>query len=486
VRQLDADESDLMTQLRSLLEMTAGHAAEFLEGLETAPVAATATLPELRRALARPLPQTGLSAEQVIEELVHDVDGGILGSAGGRFFGWVIGGAVPAALAADWLTATWDQNAALYACGPAEAVIEEITGAWLKELLGLPAEASFAFTTGAQMAHVTALAAARSRIFAERGWDVERRGLAGAPTPRVICGGRQHASIDRAVRLLGLGTDALRSVGTDPEGRLDLDALEHGLVADPAVPTIVCLQAGEINIGAFDPFAEACRLAHEHGAWVHVDGAFGLWAATSPRYAQLIAGVEQADSWTTDGHKWLNVPFDCGFAFVRDPAAHRAAMTTQANYLITAIGATDPAGAARDQIDWNPEWSRRGRAVTVYAAIRALGRQGIREMIERCSDQAHHLVTELGALPGAELLAEPHLNQGLVRFLARDGDHDRRTDDVIARIQATGETWFGGTTWNGQRAMRVSVINWQTSGRDIDRAIDAVRDVLTQSSPDAT
>jgi glutamate/tyrosine decarboxylase-like PLP-dependent enzyme len=472
-----------MTQLRSLLEMTAGHATDFLECLESAPVAATATLPELRRALGGPLPQTGLSAEQVIEQLVQDVDGGILGSAGGRFFGWVIGGAVPAALAADWLTATWDQNAALYACGPAEAVIEEITGAWLKELLGLPAEASFAFTTGAQMAHVTALAAARSRLFAERGWDVERRGLAGAPSPRVICGGCQHASIDRAVRLLGLGTDALRSVGTDPDGRLDLDALEHQFVADPAIPTIVCLQAGEINTGAFDPFTEACRLAHAHGAWVHVDGAFGLWAATSPRYAQLIAGVEQADSWTTDGHKWLNVPFDSGFAFVRHPAAHRAAMTTQASYLITAVDVSDPAGAARDQIDWNPEWSRRGRAVTVYAAIRALGRQGIREMIERCSD--HRLVTELGALPGVELLAEPKINQGLVRFLAKDGDHDRRTDDVIARIQATGEAWFGGTTWNGQRAMRVSVINWQTSGRDIDRAIDAVRDVLTHDFFDA-
>jgi len=474
-----------MTQLRSLLEMTAGHATDFLECLESAPVPATATLPELRRALGGPLPQTGLSAEQVIEQLVQDVDGGILGSAGGRFFGWVIGGAVPAALAADWLTATWDQNAALYACGPAEAVIEEITGAWLKELLGLPAEASFAFTTGAQMAHVTALAAARSRLFAERGWDVERRGLAGAPSPRVICGGCQHASIDRAVRLLGLGTDALRSVGTDPDGRLDLDALEHQFVADPAIPTIVCLQAGEINTGAFDPFTEACRLAHAHGAWVHVDGAFGLWAATSPRYAHLIAGVEQADSWTTDGHKWLNVPFDSGFAFVRHPAAHRAAMTTQASYLITAVDVSDPAGAARDQIDWNPEWSRRGRAVTVYAAIRALGRQGIREMIERCSDHAHRLVTELCALPGVELLAEPKINQGLVRFLAKDGDHDRRTDDVIARIQTTGEAWFGGTTWNGQRAMRVSVINWQTSGRDIDRAIDAVRDVLTRDFFDA-
>ena len=463
-----------MTHLRSLLEATAGHAADFIERLETAPVGATATLPELRRALERPLPETGLPAEQVIDDLVRDVDGGILGSAGGRFFGWVIGGGVPAALAADWLTATWDQNAALYPCGPAEAVIEEVAGAWLKQLLGLPGEASFAFTTGAQMAHVTALAAARGRLLADRGWDVERRGLTGAPAPRVICGGRQHASIDRAVRLLGLGTDAVCNVGTDADSRIDLGALERELAGDAA---IVCLQAGEINTGAFDPFAEACRLAHDHGAWVHVDGAFGLWAATSPRYAHLTAGVELADSWTTDGHKWLNVPFDSGFAFVRHPAAHRAAMTIQASYLITE-------GAARDQIDWNPEWSRRGRALPVYAAIRALGREGIRELIERCSDHAHRLVTEIGALPGAELLAEPQINQGLVRFLAGDGDHDARTDDVIARVQAGGEAWFGGTTWNGRRAMRVSVVNWRTCDRDVDRAIEAVR-AATSAAEDA-
>lgn len=472
-----------MTQVRSVLELAAAHAADFLEGLDTAPVAATATLVELRSALGGPLPETGLPAEKVIAELVRDVDGGILGSTGGRFFGWVIGGGLPAALAADWLTATWDQNAALYACGPAEAVIEEIAGNWLKELLGLPADATFAFTTGAQMAHVTALAAARSRLLAARSWDVERRGLAGAPALRVLCGGRQHGSIDRAVRLLGVGTDCLRSVGTDPEARIDLGALEGQLAADPGAPTIVCLQAGEINTGAFDPFGEACRLAHDYAAWVHVDGAFGLWATTSPRYTQLTAGIERADSWTTDGHKWLNVPFDSGFAFVRDAAAHRVAMTTQASYLVTAADATHP---ARDQIDWNPEWSRRGRAVAVFAAIRSLGREGIREMIERCSDHAHRLVTELGALPGAELLVEPQINQGLVRFLAPDGDHDRRTDEVITSVQASGEAWFGGTTWNGMRAMRVSVINWQTNDNDVDRAVAAVREALTRPPAAAT
>lgn len=454
---------------RSVLQRAAAHAADYLEGLDRRPVAPTASLAQLRDALGGPLPEHGLPDEQVVDELVRDVEGGVLGSAGGRFFGWVIGGGVPAALAADWLTATWDQNAAMTACGPAAAVVEEIAGTWLKELLGLPAEASFAFTTGAQTAHVTALAAARGKLLADRGWDVERHGLAGAPALRVLVGGEQHASIDRAVRLLGLGTDALRVVGTDERSRLDLAALERDLAASDA-PTIVCLQAGEINTGAFDDFDTACRLARERGAWAHVDGAFGLWAATSPRYARLTAGIDQADSWTADGHKWLNVPFDSGFAFVRHTAAHRAAMTITASYLIRADG------ASRDQKDWTPEWSRRARGVAVYAAIRALGREGIREVVERCSDHARALVTGIGALPGAEVVVAPQINQGLVRF----GD-DRRTDEVIARIQASGEAWFGGTIYPAhppRRAMRVSVVNWRTSARDVERAIAAVRQAL--------
>jgi glutamate/tyrosine decarboxylase-like PLP-dependent enzyme len=447
------------------LERAAAHAAAYLDGLDDRPVAATATPDELRAALDRPLPESGMPDERVVDELVRDAEAGILGSAGGRFFAWVIGGAVPAALAADWLTATWDQNAVIYACGPAEAVIEEIAGRWLKELLGLPPEASFAFTTGTQMAHVTALAAARGRLLARLGWDAERRGLAGAPAIRVLTGGHQHASIDRAVRLLGLGTDSIHAVGADDRCRLDVAALERELTDEPA---IVCLQAGEINTGSFDPFADACRVAHERGAWVHVDGAFGLWAAVSERYGGLTAGVEQADSWTTDGHKWLNVPFDCGFAFVRDAEAHHAAMRATASYMVRADE------GARDQIDWTPEWSRRGRGVPVYAAIRALGRDGIRAIVERCSEHARRLAREIGALPGAELLVEPVLNQGLVRF----GD---RTDAVIARIQAGGEAWFGGTTFDGARAMRISVVNWRTSEEDVDRAVAAVRAALSET-----
>ncbi|MBA8823768.1 glutamate/tyrosine decarboxylase-like PLP-dependent enzyme [Saccharopolyspora lacisalsi] len=434
---------------------------------------------QLREALSRALPEEGSDDAQVIDELVRDTDAGILASAGGRFFGWVIGGGTPAALAADWLTSTWDQNAALHACGPAEAVIEEVAGDWLKQLLRLPPEASFAFTTGAQQAHVTALAAARTKVLADRGWDVERRGMAGAPTLRVLTSGTQHASIERAVRLLGLGADCLHPTDTDDYGRIDLTSLQRRL-AEQDAPTVLCLQAGEINTGAFDSFTEACRLAHDHGAWVHVDGAFGLWAAVSERHRHLLAGVDHADSWTTDGHKWLNVPFDSGFAFVRHPGAHHTAMSTRASYLVHTADVDDDSATppARDQIDWNPEWSRRGRAVPVYAAIRALGRRGIADIIERCSDHAYRLAIEIGALNGAELLVTPRINQGLVRFLADNGDHDARTEHVIDHVQRSGEAWFSATTWNNMRAMRISVVNWQTSADDITRAITTVHTAL--------
>ncbi|CCH29658.1 aminotransferase class V-fold PLP-dependent enzyme [Actinosynnema sp. NPDC047251] len=457
-----------------LLRRTAAHAADFLAGLDARPLAPTAGLDELRAALGRALPEDGLADAEVIEDLVRDTAPGLLGSTGGRFFGWVVGGSLPAALAADWLTTAWDQNAALHASGPAVAVVEEVTGAWLKELLGLPGEASFGFTTGAQLAHVTALAAARHQLLAGRGWDVERRGLAGAPAVRVLTSGRQHASIERAVRLLGLGTDHLRAVGSDADGRIDVAGLARDLTD---APTVVCLQAGEINTGLFDPFAEACALAAARGAWVHVDGAFGLWAAASERLRHLVAGVERADSWTVDGHKWLNVPFDSGFVFVRHPDAHRAAVSTRASYLVHA-GDTAEA-TARDQLDWTPEWSRRARAVPVYAAIRALGRNGIAELVDGCVEHTHRLVDGIAGLPGVEVLARPVINQGLVRFLAEDGDHDARTDAVIERVQRGGAAWFGGTTWNGARAMRISVVNWRTDDRAVDRAIAAVHAALT-------
>src|SRR6185369_12076846 len=396
------------------------HAFSFLNDLDRAPVGATVDVQTLRQQLNKPLADAGLAPEQVITDLIKDVEGGLLGSAGGRFFGWVIGGSLPAALAADWLTATWDQNGSLYATSPAAAVVEEIAGLWLTDVLGLPAHASFALVSGCQMAHATCLAAARHGLLSERGWNVEDRGLYGAPPIRILTSGQRHGSFERAVRLLGLGRDHVTCLTSDAEDRLEPEALQKALESDPTAPTIVLLQAGDINIGAFDDFAALIPLAKHYGAWVHVDGAFGLWANASPQYAHLVKGVAAADSWATDGHKWLNVPFDCGYAFIAHPDAHRGSMSYRAAYLTHDED-------ARDQMDWNPEWSRRSRGFSTYAALRQLGRQGIAELIERCCRHAHALVMGIGSLPGAEVLWEPTINQGLVRFLdmSPEANHDR-------------------------------------------------------------
>jgi glutamate/tyrosine decarboxylase-like PLP-dependent enzyme len=439
------------------------HALAHLENLDRMPAAGPADLATLRRQLQKPLLDEGLPAEQVVAELVRDTAGGLHATGSGRFFGWVIGGTLPAALAADWLTSAWDQNAGLYTCAPAAGVVEEVAGAWLKEILGLPAGASFALVTGCQAAHLTCLAAARHAVLARTGWDVETHGLYGAPRIRILATGDRHGSVMRAFRFLGMGTGNVED--------LQVEALER-----ESGPTIVVLQAGELNTGAFDDFETWIPLARRHGAWVHVDGAFGLWAAASPRYRQLLRGVEAADSWATDGHKWLNVPYDCGYAFVADAEAHRASLSLRASYLTHD-------GDARDQIDWNLEWSRRARGFATYAALRELGRRGVADVVERCCHHAHAIVTGIGRLRGAELLWEPTLNQGLVRFPdlrpgASEADHDRHTDEVIAAIVAEGEAFFGGATWRGRRAMRVSVCNWQTNENDVKRVVNSVAKVL--------
>jgi glutamate/tyrosine decarboxylase-like PLP-dependent enzyme len=459
--------------MSNVLSAAADHAAYYLEHMSSRPIAATATIAELRQRLARPLPEEGADATAVIDELVRDTEGGLMGSTSGRFFGWVIGGTLPVAIAADWLTSTWDQNAASNLTAPAEAVVEDVCGGWMKELLGLPPTASFAFVTGCQMAHTTALAAARHKLLRDRGWDVEAAGLAGAPPLRILTTQNRHESILRSARLLGVGTDAIRYVGTDNNGRLRPGALAEALKELGSAPTVVWLQAGDLNTGVFDPFAEACAVARVAGAWVHVDGAFGLWAATSARHRHLLAGVAEADSWATDGHKWLNLPFDSGMVFVAHAAAHRAAFAQDATYSV-------PHEDLRNQKDWNPEWSRRGRGFPAYAAIRALGRAGIGEIVERCCAHAERLVREIGRLPGAEVAAAPVINQGLVRFLGSDGDHDCATDDVIRAIQLKGVAWFGGATWNGMRVMRVSVCNWLTSDDDIERTVASVAEVLRE------
>lgn len=458
------------------LERAHKHSLGHLDRLDTSSVAATASLETLRDRLGKPLSSEGIAADQVIDELVADVEGGLVGSAGGRFFGWVVGGALPAPVAADWLTSAWDQNAASYAAGPAVAVIEEVCGAWLKDLLGLPETASFALTTGCQMAHTTALAAARNALLARKGWDVECKGLSGAPRIRIISSDQHHSSIYRAARLLGLGSDAIQALPANDSGKLGASSLEGALVNGVEDATIVLLQAGDLNIGAFDAFGELIPTAHRHGAWVHVDGAFGLWLNTSEKYRHLLRGVEQADSWAADGHKWLNVPYDCGYAFVAHPEAHRDAMSQRASYVSNHE-------QARDQRDWNPEWSRRGRGVPTYAAIRQLGRLGIAAMVEASCQTAHTLVTRLAAIPGVQMMWEPQINQGLVRFLdprhdAIDADHDRRTDEIALRVANAGEAFFSNTTWRGKRCMRVSVCNWQTNESHIERAVAAVRDAL--------
>ena len=443
------------------------HALAYLEGLPARPIAAPATLAELRAALGGPLPERQLEARAVIEDLVLTADRGVVASGSGRFFGFVIGGATPAALAADWLASTWDQNAGLYVIGPSASVVEEVAGEWLAELLGLPIGVSVGFVTGAQMANFTALAAALHDVLRRVGWDLAADGLWGAPRVRILAGQARHGTIDRALRFLGVGKAAIVEIEADDQGRMKPEALA-ALLEEGEGPAIVCTQVGNVNSGAIDPVGEICEIAHRHGAWVHVDGAFGLWAAASPRLRPVLTGVELADSWATDAHKWLNVPYDSGLAFCAHPDAHRAAMGIRAGYLMHS------AGGERDPLDYNPEHSRRARGFAVYAALRALGREGVTELVERCCALAGRFADQLAAADDIEVLNQVVLNQVLVRFRAGDGDDDAYTHRVIERVQNDGTCWMSGTTWQGRAAMRISVSNWSTDEADVDRSVAAI------------
>ncbi len=444
-----------------------GSALEYLEGLPVRPVGSSASVEELRVALGGRLPEAPSEPREVIAALAAAAEPGLVATPSGRFFGFVIGGASPAALAADWLTAAWDQNAGLSVLGPAAAATEQVAGGWLAELLGLPAEVSVGFVTGVQQANFTALAAARHETLRRVGWNVEADGLAGAPRVRVLAGQERHDTIDRALRFLGLGTAAVAPVAVDRQGRMRPAALRESLRVGSG-PAIVCAQLGNVNTGAVDPVGEICQVAHEAGAWAHVDGAFGLWAAASPRLRPLVAGVELADSWATDAHKWLNVPYDSGLVFCAHPDAHRAAMSVRASYLIHG------ANGERDALDYNPEFSRRARGFPVYAAVRALGRRGIAELVERCCALARRFADRLAAHDGVEVLNDVVLNQVLVRFQAADGDHDGHTRRVVRRVQRDGTCWMSGTTWHGQAAMRISVTNWSTDEADVDESVAAI------------
>jgi glutamate/tyrosine decarboxylase-like PLP-dependent enzyme len=454
---------------RELLRRTAELAADFLDSLDRRPVWPDASVEELRNSLGGSLQDEPLDSTEVLEELVRAAEPGVVGIPSGRYFGFVIGGAVPASLAADWLTSVWDQNAGLVVGGPSAAVVEEVAGDWLKDLLGIPATASFSFVTGCQMAHVTGLAAARHAVLDRVGWDVEQDGLAGSPPIRVFLGGKRHVTIDRALRLLGLGSEAAIRVETDGQGRMRAQALAEAMRTVKG-PAIVCAQVGEVNTGAVDPLPDIADLCADAGAWLHLDGAFGLWASASPSLRPLVAGVERADSWATDAHKWLNVPYDCGLAFVADPHAHRAAMRLVAEYLVVDEKAT------RDAMDWTPEFSRRARGFAVYAALRSLGRSGVAELVDRCCRHARTFGDELSRLPGCEILNEIVLNQVLFRF----GD-DATTSAVLAAVQESGEAWMSGTAWNGRAAIRISVSNWRTSDEDVARTVAAFRRAVPAS-----
>jgi glutamate/tyrosine decarboxylase-like PLP-dependent enzyme len=452
------------------LRRAAEHAAEYRRGVGERPVARPFDAAELTVALGGPLPEDGAEPDAVIEELIAAVEPALVASAGPRYFGFVVGGSLEASVRADILTTGWDQMAFNYLSSPAAALVEEVAGDWLKEALGLPRDASFGIGTGGQGANDVGIAAARHRALAQAGWDVEARGLSGAPRIRVVAGEERHATIDRSLRLLGIGADAIEPVRADANGAIVPEALAEALERGSDAPTIVCVQAGNVNTGACDDLARACQLGHEHGAWVHVDGAFGLWAAASPTTRELVRGIEDADSWAVDGHKWLNVPYDTGFVFCADPDAHAASMSYSAAYL-----AGQAEGAPRGPSDYVPESSRRARGFATWAALRELGRTGIAELVDRCCALARRFGERLGTLDRVEIGNEIVLNQVLVAF----GD-DERTDRVIDAVQREGTCWMGGTTWHGRRYMRIAVSNWSTTEADVDRCVAAIERVAAK------
>lgn len=449
-----------------LLKTTVDHAIDFLGTLPDRHVNAQATLAELREAMGGELPKVGESAPDVVRGLASAADRGAIATAGPRYFGFVIGGSLPAALAADWLTSAWDQNAAFYSLSPVASVAEEIAAKWLLDVLDLPRDATVGFTTGCQMANFVGLAAGRRSVLLSHGWDVDERGLQGAPRVRVVVGEERHVTIPVALQMLGLGGQNVEVVAADEQGRMVPDALAETLDGgDRDAPTIVCAQVGNVNTGAFDPVAEIAQIVHGYEAsWLHVDGAFGLWARVAPARQHLAAGLELADSWASDLHKWANVPYDSGLVIVRDGAAHRASMVLRASYLVTAR--TDE----RDGSDYVPESSRRARGVPVYAALRHLGRDGLADLIERCCTLAARMATALGRERGVEILNDVILNQVLVRF----GDDDELTRETVRRVQEDGTCWLGGSVWHATAVMRISVSNWSTTEADADMSVEAI------------
>ena len=455
-----------------VIEAAIGPATSYLESLPDRRVYRPTDPEEIRALIGGPLPEQGSNPEDVVAALGRDLEPFLAAHASGRYFGFVIGGLHPASYGAELLASTWDQNAGLYAVAPGVAVAEEVAAGWVLELLDLPRDATVGFVTGGQMATFTCLAAARHHVLREAGWDVEAAGLQGAPQVHVVVKSEWHSTVPRALRFLGLGDSTSVVVPSDDQSRIDPHALDAAL-ADLEGPTIVCVESANVNTGSFDPFEAVADAAERHRqrgnpTWVHVDGAVGLWARASADRAPLAAGLERLDSWSTDAHKLLNVSYDSGIAICRHAAAHRAAMSVHASYLIQSDG------AARDQMDWNPEFSRRARGLAVYATLRSLGRSGVADVVDRACSMARRFAERLAASGRAEIMNDVVFNQVLVRWLSPDGDHDAFNDRVVAAIQADGTAFFSGTTWGGMRLMRISVSDWATDEDDVDRAVEAL------------
>jgi glutamate/tyrosine decarboxylase-like PLP-dependent enzyme len=457
-----------MTDRYIALDHAQRHANRWLDSLPTRPVPPRATVAEVTEALGTELPAGPVPADEVIDLLASACEPGLTAMPSGRFYGFVIGGTHPAALAADWLVSAWDQNAVLRAVSPAHAAVEDVASRWLLDLLGLPEASGVGFVTGATMSNFACLAAARDAVLRQHGWDVTANGLSGSPRVRVLVGAQRHDTVDLALRYLGLG--APEPVRADDQGRIDPGALADALSQAPkgttpqsTGPAIVVLQAGNLHSGAFDPFTEAIAIAHQHGAWVHIDGAFGLFAAASPATRHLTAGYEQADSWTTDGHKTLNVPYDCGIAIVADRDALRAAMSLGAmDYFIT--------DAAGDSCDTVPESSRRGRAIPVWAVLRSLGRQGVADLVDGFCRHARAFAAGIEAIDGATVENDVVFSQVSASF-----GSDERTKQVTARLMADGTAWMTGSRWQGKAVLRISVSNWSTTDEDVARSLAALR-----------
>ena len=440
------------------LTAAAGHAQRWLDSVPTRPVGPRTDADSLRDAFGDKIPAGPSDAVEVVDALAEAMDPGLMDIASGRFFGWVMGGTLPAALAADWLVSAWDQNTGLRYATPGTAVAEETAGRWLLDVLGLPEQCDVGFVTGATMANFACLAAAREKVLNDIGWDVTEQGLIGAPPVRVVVGAERHDSVDVALRYLGFGAPSI-VVPADDQGRLRADELEFALGDGP---TIVCLQAGNVHSGSFDDFATAIPIAKAHNAWVHIDGAFGLWAGASDLHRYLVDGYAAADSWGTDAHKTLNVPYDCGVAIVADAAALRAALTVQGSYLVP--------DAAGDPLDKVPEMSRRARGVPVWAALRALGRSGAAELVDRLVGNAQQIAAAVAELPGVEVLNDVVYTQVCLAL-----EDDARTREVTQRLLADGTAWMSGSRWAGRDVIRISVSNWSTDDDDIAQSVDALR-----------